>query len=254
MIKLFKSLFKSITGGIKENAEIKLLADRYPRFFGFIRKRISPDSKFGLYLTIGGIFAFVFIFLFFNITDAVVGQGPLIQSDLRIINFLQIFRAPSFDNAMFFITYLGELQIVFMELAVAGIILAFLKRWHYLIALIVSVVGGELFIWFIKNIIERPRPQLLNALAMETSFSFPSGHSFLAVSFYGLLGYFLFQTTKNKLFKILSIFLCAIIILAIGFSRIYLGVHWPSDVLAGYASAMAWLIIVITALEIRKKL
>jgi undecaprenyl-diphosphatase len=253
MINLLKSIAKSISQGIKNDPEIKKLAMRYPRFFGFIKKRLTPDSKLGLHLTIGAIFTLIFIYLFFGILDSVIGQGSLIQSDLRIINLLQILRTPSFNDAMLFITYLGKWQIVAFGAMVIAIIFALLKRWRHLIALIFSVVGGELFVWFIKNIIERPRPLLVNALTPETSFSFPSGHSFVAVSFYGLLGYFIFRTTKNKLLKILSVLLVMLIILAIGFSRIYLGVHWPSDVLASYASAAAWLTALITALEIRKK-
>lgn len=253
MFKLLKSIIKSASRGIKNDPEIKKLAMRYPRFFGFIKKRLTPDSKLGLHLTIGAIFTLLFIYLFFGILDSVIGQGSLIQSDLRIINLLQILRTPSFNNAMLFITYLGKWQIVAFGAMVIAIIFALLKRWRHLITLIASLAGGELFVWFTKNIIERPRPLLVNALTPEASFSFPSGHSFVAVSFYGLLGYFVFRAVKNKLLKIFSVILTLLIIFIIGFSRVYLGVHWPSDVLASYASGGAWLTAIITALEIRKK-
>jgi len=143
---------------------------------------------------------------------------------------------------------------VFVGTLLISLLFTVIKRWYYLVALIVSVSGGQIFVWLIKHLVERPRPPLINALAPENSFSFPSGHSFIAFSFYGLLTYFLFRATKSKFLKVFSIVVGISIISAIGFSRIYLGVHWPSDVLASFASGAAWLTALITTLEIMRKL
>ncbi|MDP3948040.1 MAG: LssY C-terminal domain-containing protein [bacterium] len=253
MFRLLKSISKSIGRALADDPGVRSLVTRYPRLFAFIRRRFTPDEKFGLYLTIGGLASGVFMLLFFGVVEDFMGQDVLIQSDLRIINLLQIFRTPLFSAAMLFVTYLGTWQIVVAGVLASGVLFSLLKRWHYLIALIISVGGGELFVWLTKHILLRPRPPLIYALVPQDGFSFPSGHAFVAIAFYGLLGYFLFRATSSRFLKGCAVIVSAATIVAIGFSRIYLGVHWPSDVLASYASAAAWLTALITALEIRRR-
>jgi membrane-associated phospholipid phosphatase len=254
LFKFFRSTIKSAGKGVYKDPEFQKVINKFPRFSSFIKKRLTPDYKFGLYLTSGMIIALIFIILFFSIIQDLLKQDLLIQADLRIINLVQIFRSSSFNGLMLFITNLGKGQIIFAGMAIAGIILALLKRWRYLTVLIISVIGGEIFVWIIKNIFERPRPPLANALMHETGFSFPSGHTFMAIAFYGLITYFFYREFKNRRIIRLIIFILGILIIsAIGFSRIYLGLHWPSDILASFVSGAAWLTILITVLEIQRK-
>lgn len=253
MFKFLKSILKSAGQGIKNDPEIQKLKNRFPKTIKFIKKRLTPDEKFGLYLTIGTAFTLFFIYIFFGIIQDYLGQDPLIQSDLRIINLAQIFRTPTTNNVMLFITYLGKWEIVFLGTFFICLILFLRRRWYHLWTFIISVGGGEFLVWIIKNLVERPRPPLVNALMPEKSFSFPSGHSFVALSFYGLLSYYLFRLAKSRFLKFLSIFIGLTIILSIGISRVYLGVHWPSDVLASFAVGAAWLSTLITIIEIKKK-
>ena len=95
---------------------------------------------------------------------------------------------------------------------------------------------------FLKNIIQRPRPDDFR-LINETGYSFPSGHSMISMAYYGYLIYLIFKFVKNKKLKnFLITFLC-ILILTIGLSRIYLGVHYTSDVIAGFVLSVSYLII-----------
>lgn len=89
------------------------------------------------------------------------------------------------------------------------------------------------FIYFLKEIVQRARP--LNALIYDSGFAFPSGHLTTAIVFFGLLIYFVFESKKSKNFKIAFSLISVFLILLIGFSRIYLNVHWFSDVLGGFA-------------------
>lgn len=253
MIRLFKSIIVSVGRAIINDPGIRGFIQRHPRLSYFIRRRFTPDEKFGLYLTLGGMITLFFLYVFYGLARDIVGQQFIIQTDLRIINLLQLFRNPMTNEFMLMVTYLGKWQIIIPAVCAVGIILLLLKRYHYFLALIVSVGGGELFVWITKNIIERTRPPLVNALSPEMSYSFPSGHAFVAIAFYGLLGYILFREVRSKLIRAASLFVILSIIALIGFSRIYLGVHWPSDVLAGYAAAAAWIAALITALEIRRK-
>lgn len=236
-----------------QDPNVQNFVEKHPKFSKFVKKRLTPDERFGLYLTIGIIVTGFFVFLFFGVVQDFFGNDPLVQSDLRVINLVQIFRTPPFTAVMLFFTYLGNWPVVFFGLTLTSVLFFLRKRWRYLFGIILSVGGGEVFVWILKNIIKRPRPPLVNALVHEPSYSFPSGHGFVAITFYGLVAYFLIRWAKNRLLKILFALVGFSIVLAIGFSRIYLGVHWPSDVLASYASGAAWLVALITALEIRRK-
>ncbi len=253
MVKTIKSVAKSIYHGIKNDPEIKRLRDKHPRFFRFIKKRLTPNEKYGLYLTIGILITLFFIYLFFGIIQDYIGQEALIRADLRIINLVSQLRTSNLNQFMLFVTYLAKGEIIVVAVLFSLIILFLLRKWSYFYNLLIFVLGGELFVWIIKNIISRPRPPLTEALVSEASYSFPSGHTFVAVAFYGLITFFLFDSLKKKSLKIISLILGIILILLIGVSRIYLGAHWPSDVLASYTSGLAWLSMIITITHIRKK-
>lgn len=254
MVKtIVKSVIKSAGHGIKNDPEIRKVVNRFPKTFRFIKKRLTANEKYGLYLTIGILITIFFIYLFFGIVQDYIGQEALIRADLRIINLISQLRTPPVNQFMLFITYLAKGEIITVAVLFSLIILFLLRKWSYFRSLLIFVLGGELFVWIIKNIVERPRPPLSEALITETSYSFPSGHSFVAIAFYGLIAFFLFDTFKKKYLKLLTLILGFILIILIGISRIYLGAHWPSDVLASYASGLAWLSIIITITHIKRK-
>lgn len=100
----------------------------------------------------------------------------------------------------------------------------------------------------LKNILQRPRPtdyRIIN----ETGYSFPSGHSMISMAFYGYLIYLIYKYVKNKYIKISLIAFLSILIVLIGISRIYLGVHYTSDVLAGFLISISYLVIYISAIN-----
>lgn len=225
---------------------------RHSRSYNFIRKRFNPNKRFGLYFTIGFLISTFFLFLFLTIIQGILRNDPLIQSDIRVINLLQTFHTPSLNRIMLFITYLGNWQVILAGVIGLSIIFALNKNWRYFLVLILSISLGQLFVWIIKNIIQRPRPLFVNILAQK-SYGFPSSHAFISLSFYGLLVYFLFRALESKIIKSFFLVVGFIIVMGIGFSRIYFGVHWPSDVLAGFYFGAAWLTGWITFLEIKRK-
>lgn len=96
----------------------------------------------------------------------------------------------------------------------------------------------------LKSLLQRPRPTEFRIIN-ETGYSFPSGHSMISMAFYGFIIYLIYEKVKNKYIKWTSITLLSILIVMIGFSRIYLGVHYVSDVLAGFLFSIAYLIVYI---------
>ncbi len=251
MIRIIKSVYSSIKKAVYGDPEIRKLAKKHKRLFHFIRERFVRRDEFGLHFTVGITATVIFVVLFFSILQDYLRFDPLVQADLRILNLLQIFRTPKFINVMLFITNLGKWEIVFLGAFFVAFLLVLKRLYRYAIALIALISVSEVVIWILKHLIERPRPPLVNAVLPSDGFSFPSGHSFMGVVFYGFLVYLALKLSRGKLIKVLAVIGGLAVIFLIGFSRIYLGVHWPSDVLASYAAGGALLAAVITIIEAR---
>jgi len=134
------------------------------------------------------------------------------------------------------------------------VILLVLKKRSHIIPVVLTLVGNFMFVSLIKTILARPRPILANALVFEESYSYPSGHALIAITMYGLLIIYLFTFVKSHVIRRLSLIVGLILILAIGFSRIYLGAHWPSDVLASYLIGICWLSLFMFFIEHRERI
>lgn len=100
----------------------------------------------------------------------------------------------------------------------------------------------------LKQIVQRPRPTEYRIIT-ETGYSFPSGHSMISMAFYGFLIYLIYQYVKNKYLKISLIAFLSILIISIGISTIYLGVHYTSDVIAGFCIAISYLVLYISSVN-----
>lgn len=252
MLRLVRSLLRSVVIAIRSDPEVERLIAAHPRAWRFLVTRFNRAEPFGLRLIIGAGIAIFFLFVFFGVVEDLISNDPLVEADLRIMSLVQIFRAPSFDSIMVFITYLGNWQVVLTGAGLLAVNLALSRRWLWLTALLVSIGGGESLVWIVKSLLGRPRPDLVNALVPAQGPSFPSGHAFVAFAFYGLVAWFAVDRAKTLSAKALLAVAAVVTVAALGFSRIYLGVHWPSDVLASYALGSAWLMTLITALTIAR--
>lgn len=253
IVRFFKGGSEAVINAIKQKESVQAFVRRHPRLIEFTRKRLSPTEYLGLHLTIGFAIAASFLYLFISVIEDIAFRDPLYFADSRIINLAQIFRTPFLNEVMLFITYLGKWQIIFSAILIALLILFVRRQYHRMAGLALGVLGGELFVDITKNIATRARPPILNALYVEPTYSFPSGHATVAMTFYGLIAYFLIKAVKSWKTKVAILLGAAFLVFAIGFSRIYLGVHYPSDVLAGYSLGLLWITTVITALEIAER-
>ena len=118
----------------------------------------------------------------------------------------------------------------------------FIKNKKIAFAIPINLILSTMLNLVLKNIVERPRP-IGYRLIDETGYSFPSGHSMISAAFYGLIIYFIWKNVKNTKLKYISCILLSLLILFIGISRIYLGVHYASDVIGGFTISIAYLII-----------
>ena len=159
-------------------------------------------------------------------------------------------QAPQHMNAvMIFITYLGNWQTIIGLGIVALVVLWLLKKKWEAGFLAVALVSGEIIKELLKILIHRQRPDASSALIQESGYSFPSGHAVMSVIFYGMICYFIYQVCKNKWQKIISLIITVVLVFLIGFSRIYLGVHWAFDVFTGWFIGGAILAFFIVKLK-----
>jgi undecaprenyl-diphosphatase len=199
------------------------------------------------YFILGVITLIVFIGsikLFIELTD-VLKSETLANYDTAITAFAARQRSPFLTDYFVFITNVGDATgylIVFISCAI--IFYFVFKSWKYIIQLITVLVLALSSNLILKQIINRARPVVEHLVTVET-LSYPSGHAMMAMAFYGILIYLLWQFPWNKLLKYFLTIILVTLILSIGFSRIYLGVHFPSDIAGGYIAGFIWVIFCI---------
>ena len=128
------------------------------------------------------------------------------------------------------------------------VLLVLIKNKKIGISIFSNLVIVTILNQLLKSILQRPRPTEYR-IVEETGYSFPSGHSMVSMAFYGYLIYLIYKYVKNKYIKWISIVLLSILVCSIGISRIYLGVHYTSDVLGGFLISMSYLVIYISAVN-----
>lgn len=172
----------------------------------------------------------------------------LLNFDNNITDFVYQYRSEGFTKVVTFITDLGDVTAYLIIIPIIAALLYFRgHRWK--VALQATLVLSTSFLLniSIKELLARPRPiEDMRLVAIHThSYSFPSGHSMSAMAFYGFLVYLTYKYMKNRWAKIALIALEISLIIMIGLSRVYLGVHYPSDVLAGFIGGFIWIIVCI---------
>ncbi len=125
---------------------------------------------------------------------------------------------------------------------------------YWVLTLLLAVFGGMLLNFLLKNLFLRPRPHLKSPLLTLTGYGFPSGHTMAATVFYGTLCVFVLSRVPARRWRVLAIVISIVMIALVGFSRIYLGAHYLSDVLAAVAEGLAWVAFCVIAVETMQRL
>jgi len=206
-------------------------------------------TRAGLRFSVGILIAAVCWFTFLGVVQDLLANDPLVRSDLRIVAFLQTLRSPAFSQVMLFFTDLANWQMIIAGAFLLGVSMYLCRQWWWLIALIAALAGEQLLSQLLKLAFHRPRPDLHNALIPAAGGSFPSGHALAGSVFYGFLACFIVSQTRNWLSRIVIVTVAGLLIAGIAFSRVYLGVHWPSDVLGSLALGPAWIATVLLVLS-----
>ena len=183
----------------------------------------------------------ILIVVFIMLAESVF-EKELFTFDFVIYDFLVAHRTDFLTKILTVITHFGG-AIVLIGMTILGII--FVKKKKYKVIIPINLLVIVLINIALKNFFERPRPDRFRIIE-ETGFSFPSGHSMASMAFYGYLIYLIFTNVKDKKIRNILCVLLGVLIFLIGFSRIYLGVHYASDVIAGLCFSMAYLIFMIS--------
>lgn len=177
-------------------------------------------------------------------------EGDTRHFDGAVRSWVHQFASPAMTRAMTIISSLGS-RILILELIVAFIVFARL-RWRRAAIWLAVTMAGALFLEFtLKYVYHRPRPTVFFG-DLPHSYSFPSGHALTSLCFYAVMAGLLSARIKSLPWRIALWIVAVLLIIAIGLSRIYLGVHYPSDVVAGYLAATVWVTGVIVLDHVRK--
>ncbi|MEM8778236.1 MAG: phosphatase PAP2 family protein [Cyanobacteria bacterium P01_G01_bin.49] len=221
------------------------------RYFVNVWKRYINPHLFSLIATVGVgglVLCLLLSFLIVQLSEEVL-EKEAFAFDKSFLLWLYQFANPTLDQIMISITQLGNTDVVII-VAVITFSLLWRKHYHQEAKLFLLACLGTLIISTgMKVFFAKPRPQLWTHLITTSSFSFPSGHALVSIVLYGFIAYLV--SSHYPKFSRLIYYFAAIIISLIGLSRLYLGVHWPTDIIAGYSVGFLWLMFCIVLLKLQ---
>jgi membrane-associated phospholipid phosphatase len=236
---------------------IRTLGDRL-RAIEFIRRGIGrvrglvPSAYFALHLALGLLMS-VAIGVFATLAEDALAGGDLAAFDLAFARALHDTRTPAWERAFSVVSWLGTRQ----TLAIATLIIAaplFLRR-QILLALtwVAAQAGGGLLNRALKETFERSRPEFADPVLAASSWSFPSGHAMGTFILCGVGCYLLLRDNRSWTRAAVVLTVSASWCVVMAFSRLYLGVHYASDVIAGLLAGVAWVVVCVSGLEVLRR-
>lgn len=222
---------------------IKLLRSFIEKIRSFLGKY---DVTMPYFLTLMGALILVVLGIngFIELTDR-MAQNNLKNFDDSVFDFIISRRTPFLTEYFTFVTDLGDAQGYIIIIALSTLLSVFVfKKWKYFLQIVFVMAISSLSNLVLKRFINRARPDLEHLVTVE-SLSYPSGHAMAAMAFYGFVAYLFYKFKIRKAIKYPVIFILGALILSIGVSRIYLGVHYPSDIIGGFTAGAIWVIFCI---------
>lgn len=213
---------------------------------------VARLRAFGLPLLAALLVLAASLWAFGQIVDETIREGET-QTDERVADWLHGRATDPFTDAFRVITTFGNFVTLLVVTVLAVAFLWRRRRPTDAMFVALAFLGAQVLSSGMKLGFRRERPFFPDPLATESTFSFPSGHSLVSLAVYGSIALLLAQQVRRPAWRILLFAGTALLVLAIGFSRLYLGVHFLSDVLAGFAAGTAWLALLYVALELRSR-
>lgn len=214
-------------------------AMEHPRAF------LALEAAAGVVMAIGSLWAFV------AIAGEIPEQSRMVRTDLFIATWLEHVGTERGESIFAMVSWLGA-PVLSALLVMAIIAFSYRRDWLRAGALAAAGVGGTLLNYGLKSLFHRGRPEYSSEFMHHLSYSFPSGHAMDSLVVYGFLAFLILERTTAPVKRRLIVAGAAVLIVAIGFSRMYLGVHYLSDVVGGFLAGMVWLMVCIAGYEFAK--
>ena len=226
-----------------------VLQHRLRRELSFVRARLSPEGLFGLYFTIGTVVFVGAAWIFGAMAEDVVNRDLLVLIDERISDWFRSHAPPRFKAAAHLATALASTAAISILFAMMSCFFLWKRRWYGLLKLVLAVPGGMLLDMTLKNLFDRARPGWADPVLALSDYSFPSGHTMMATIVYGFIAIYVIHRIASWPWRVFVATTAILLVLLVALSRMDLGAHYLSDVLAAMAAGIAWLAFCLTAVE-----
>lgn len=224
-----------------------MTAPRASPLGAFVRARLSPEDYLGLHLSVGALFLMLAVFVFGHIAQDVMMAERITRVDVRVSHWFHANATPLGTQLMLGVTHLHSTAGILSLSAALALYWRRRKAWDWGVTLLVSVPLGMLLNVVLKDIFQRARPSFEHPVLTLASYSFPSGHTAGATLFYGVLAAWLICRARSWFARVSIAVLATLMVALVALSRVYLGAHYPSDVLAAMVAGGGWLAFSLTA-------
>jgi undecaprenyl-diphosphatase len=208
--------------------------------------RLHPRAYVAVHLLVGGLATIGLTWLFLGIAEEIPERSRMVQVDTGIARWLEAHGTEPGETILSWVTTFGAPVLVALVVA-AVLYFAWRREWRTAIALALTSSGGVVLSNVLKVVFHRGRPATVVEFIPHPSWSFPSGHALNSVVSYGFLTLLLLERIRDGRQRIAVVLAALVMIIAIGFSRLYLGVHYLSDVTGGWVAGVAWLLVCASA-------
>lgn len=246
-------LSESLAERVLEWRVVRVVRRRFEPQIAWLLRRFSPRRAYGLGVTAGLVLSLLLAWAFGVILEGVVTREPITVLDRTVARTLHEHAVPWFTTLMVVLTTLGSTWLLVPLSVAVTAALAWRGRWGEGLVLVTATSGAAFLNAMLKLLIQRPRPEFVEPLVTVGGYSFPSGHSSAAAAFFMTLGLLAAGWVRRWETRVYVLLGAIGAILLVGFSRLYLGVHYLSDVLAGFALGALWAVVAVTAAVILQR-
>ena len=237
---------------ILATAPLQAVKRRFPRTWRFLGDRLTASGYLGIHFTIGLLLSIAALATFTFVAYEVFRRERLAQVDREVIMAVRGRVTEAFLPFFKTITIMGNGETMALLGLVFLVLLAVRRRKALLIGWCAALLGAWTLDSGLKLLFQRTRPTWA-IVDLPSSFSFPSGHALVSLVTYGMIAYLVWLVVESPRGKLAVIAGATLLVGLIGFSRVYLGVHYFSDVMAGYAAGLTWLSALVSGLEVVRR-
>lgn len=223
------------------------MEQRFPRIERFLAARLSPAEVYGLHLSAGLALILAAAGIFALIAHNVVTGAPLTVLDLRLAQQFHSYASSGWTVFMLAITHAHGTVPLLVLAGLFAFYLCGMRAWNWVAAVVATVPVGMMLNVGLKHIFQRARPHFEEPLVVLATYSFPSGHAAGSTLLYGVVAAYCVCRLRSQTARIGACTAAATMVLLVCLSRVYLGAHYLSDVMAGITVGVAWLAVCLTA-------